>query len=215
MPKLLGVTPGQRFGRLLTVKFCGGSKHPVWRCVCDCGKTTSASATQLSRASKRSCGCLRRELTSTRSTKHALSRSKVYNTWIRIKARCFNKKCVDFPNYGGRGITMCREWEESFERFLADVGFPPSKHHSIDRIDNNGNYEPGNCRWAIQRVQVNNTRANRFVTYKGQHKTLADWARKLGLPYGGLQHRLNRDWPVDEAFERPFRGHGVAVSYRR
>lgn len=215
MPKILDSIKGRRFGGLVALEFMPGGKHPVWRCICDCGIETSATITNLLRGHRTSCGCMAASRLADATRTHGLSRSKVYATWCGMKARCSDPNSTDFKNYGARGIRVCERWAESFDDFLTDMGHPPSRNHSIDRIDNAGGYEPGNCRWAIKRVQANNTRANVILHYKGRSQTLAEWARELGLPYIGLRHRIGRGWEVHDAFERPFRGHGVPVSYQR
>jgi len=164
---------GQRFGRLTAVFARAdrrGEAH--WSCVCDCGNEVVVRAGHLRDGSTRSCGCLKNELTSTRmlTQRYALkpghvrrggsARSREYRSWDAMRARCTNRKCKDFPDYGGRGITVCDHWK-SFANFLADMGPKPSPQHSIDRRDNDGNYEPGNCRWATALEQRHNRRDSR------------------------------------------------------
>jgi len=215
MPKLVNIK-NQRFGRLTAIEFVPGGKHPKWRCKCDCGSEAFASSSALTKGNTKSCGCLHREATSNRSRTHGLSRgAPVYRTWCSMIARCEDVNCEDFPRYGGRGISICSEWRASFEIFLADMGLPPSRNHSIDRIDNNEGYRPGNCRWAIKRVQANNTRRNVRLTFQGKTRTLSEWSEILGLPYVGLAHRIRRGWSVDLALTKPFRDGKTKVSYRR
>lgn len=139
---------------------------------CDCGTEKAIHCAGLGTAT-RSCGCLNRELTTVRSTKHGLHHRPEYNTWSAMKARCSNSKTKQWMDYGGRGIRVCDRWLSSFEAFLADVGPKPSPDHSIDRIDPNGNYERGNVRWATSREQARNQRTTQLDAQKvGQIKRL-------------------------------------------
>ena len=129
--------------------------------------------------------------------------TREYRAWKYMRSRCNNPNDTWFADYGGRGIAVCPEWD-SFERFIEDMGNAPSEHHSPDRIDVNGNYEPGNVRWADRKAQARNKRSSRYITYNGETKTLADWADTLGLNYDALQMRLNKlKWSVERAFTTP------------
>lgn len=157
---------GQRFGRLTIL-----GEDPVrhngklcWLCKCDCGEMMSANGTLLRNGTVKSCGCLRREMGVERgktSRKHGEGANQretpEYRAWTNMKSRCQNPNHVQFPDYGGRGIRVCERWQ-TFENFLADVGRRPSKFHSIDRINNDGGYEPGNVRWATWEEQNSNQR---------------------------------------------------------
>jgi hypothetical protein len=134
-----------------------------------------------------------------------------YRAWSGIITRCCNANHNSFREYGGRGITVCREWRESFAAFHAFVGNRPSAKHSIDRIDNSGNYEPGNVRWATDADQANNRRTSRLISYNGETRTLAEWSKVTGVAYHTLLSRIDRDkWPLKRAFEEP----AVHVSVR-
>lgn len=124
-----------------------------------------------------------------------------YRTWINIKTRCYNPRTPAWPNYGGRGITMAVEWLNSFETFLRDMGPRPSSKHTIDRIDVNGNYEPGNCRWVTRKVQCRNMRSNRIVHLNGKEMPLAVAVENLGLKYNTVLYRLLRGWKVEDALK--------------
>lgn len=163
---------GQRFGRLVVIGEAEplrydypSGKMTVDRriiCRCDCGNATTVSLGHARRGRSLSCGCLRQEITGRRARTHGGSGSSEYNIWKTMMQRCDKPSCADYPNYGGRGITVCRRWRESFEAFLADMGPRPSLKHSIDRYpDNDGNYEPSNCRWATAREQRMNQRGTR------------------------------------------------------
>ena len=163
--RLIDIT-GQRFGRLVVVcrselkskDGSNSSRKRHWECKCDCGKACRVAARGLRCGRVKSCGCLRRDATGKRFSKHGQSRTPEYRAWRGMKARCTNPNGHKFKDYGGRGIAICERWQHSFEGFLADMGPRPSSEHSLDRIDNNGNYEPGNCRWATRLQQMQNQR---------------------------------------------------------
>ena len=128
---------------------------------------------------------------------HNKSNTPEYEAWAHIVQRCTNPRCKAWKHYGARGISICDEWRRSFESFLAHIGLRPSPKHSIDRINNDGNYEPGNVRWATLYQQRRNHRANRLVSFRGKTQCLMDWATELGVPHQVLQWRLERNYPLD------------------
>lgn len=130
--------------------------------------------------------------------KHGMKGQRVYTIWCQMLGRCFNEKNGSFKRYGGRGISVCERWLE-FQNFLADMGHPPSDIHSIERINNNGNYEPGNCKWATDIEQSNNRRSNKYLEYQGELYTASQLARKLNVNAKSLQQRLRRGKSVEEA----------------
>jgi len=185
---------GQRFGRLVLVRFAGRAKgHTKWECVCDCGNTTSVMVSNLCSGSTRSCGCLEIES----RIKHGGHRDKENGIWREMWQRCTNPKNICYSYYGGRGVKVCDRWKK-YENFIADVGVRPNPGMTLDRIDNNLGYQPGNVRWATRQEQSNNTRANRWLTFEGSTLTVSQWSRKVGVKRATIFSRLSYGWPLEE-----------------
>jgi hypothetical protein len=145
---------GQVFGRLTAIEVAGTKNgRAVWRCVCACGRSHIASGANLRSGRQQGCGCLRG-----RNSTHGMTYSPEFSVWLAMRKRCGNPNNASWRHYGARGITICERWQDSFEAFHADMGSRPSAKHSLDRIDNDGNYEPGNCRWATPSEQQSNRR---------------------------------------------------------
>lgn len=157
---------GMRFGKLVVTSFSHSKNNKrYWNCICDCGNTTKVKTSDLRSGNTQSCGCKRAETIKAVCSVHGLTHKKPYNIWATIKQRCCNENCCDYPNYGGRGIVMHTEWLCSFKSFFDYVSALPhygEPGYSLDRIDNDGNYEPGNVRWATIKEQNNNRRKRRW-----------------------------------------------------
>lgn len=189
---------GQRFGRLIAISFVEirhGNKH-FWKFLCDCGKTTITQKTGVMGGHTISCGCYRKEVTSRNATTHGLSKHPLYNIWIMMRSRCLDPTDEAYHYYGGRGITVCDEWKNSFETFLKDMGERPP-NTSLDRIDNNGNYCPDNCRWATQKQQLRNYSRNIKVEYFGKQYCLKDLCVELGLSYSMIDQRYRKSHSIE------------------
>lgn len=157
---LAAIQIGQRFERLTVVERSGSSSsgEARWLCLCDCGNTSTTSASNLRRGNTKSCGCLQREQMAARSRKHGGTGTVEYIAWNAMVQRCTRESHPAYKNYGGRGITVCAQWRHDFSAFLAHIGPRPSRNHSLDRIDNGRGYEPGNVRWATLSTQASNRR---------------------------------------------------------
>lgn len=182
---------GLVFGRLTVISLSHKKNgKPYWSCKCLCGKDVTARGDSLKIGRIKSCGCYIREIKKTSTRKHGLYKTPEYKAWSGIKDRCFNPKNEEYHNYGGRGITVCKEWIESFSCFYQHVGKKPTPDHSIDRINNDGNYEPGNCKWSTYPEQQRNRSNNRVLTHNGESLIFTEWAKRLNIPEGTLFWRL-------------------------
>ncbi len=204
--KPISVPAGTRFGRLIVLHEAerhGPSRLRQFRCKCDCGNVSVVGLSGLRSGATKSCGCLRKQLSAERLRTHGLSGTAEYNVWFNMMARCFNPNHPQFPHYGGRGISVCDRWRESPGVFLEDMGPRPSAAHSIDRVDNDGNYEPGNCHWATRREKGNNIQHNRLLTHQGKTQCVTAWAEEVGISLYALQQRVHRGWSVERALTEP------------
>lgn len=200
---------GHVFGRWTITHFDESRTDKVyWFCRCECGNTKSIIVSELRRGHSTSCGCYavqRRVEGGFANAKptHKLSKTPEYAAWVSIKKRCYNTNDKCYKDYGGRGITVADEWVNSFEQFLADMGAKPDELFSIDRIDVNGPYAPGNCRWSTSGEQANNKRDNTLLTLKGVTLTMAQWAEQLGINYKTLRSRKRLGWDDERALTTP------------
>ncbi len=198
---------GREFGELVVLGHShneGG--YSFWFCRCkNCGKEKPIRRNALVNASggSKSCGCRSQEsLAANRKTHGCCSRdgaTKEYRAWESMISRCERTTGKSVKSYRSKGVTVCQRWRESFENFLADMGHSPTEEHTVDRRDNDGNYEPGNCRWATRKEQMRNTSKNHPVTIAGVTKTLVEWVEERGLKYNTILYRLKRGWPAEQA----------------
>ena len=195
--KLRNDLTGKTFGLLQVLgrsENRGNGKKPcvMYRCQCECGKIIEASSGDLINRHHVSCGC--------KKTKHLESykhMTRLYNIWKCMRQRCNNPHNPSYPRYGGRGITICPEWNEYavFRDWAMRNGYNDSL--SIDRIDNENGYMPDNCRWADAKTQTNNTRRNHYINFHGEKRTMAEIARMTGQTYSTIQHRVDRGQPLE------------------
>ncbi len=175
----------------------------AWRCRCVCGTEKVVQSDPLKARRSRSCGCLRdersREGAATRFRTHGKSKTPESNAWTALKSRCLSRGNPAYRNYGGRGITVCDRWRDSFENFLADMGPRPSVRHSIDRIDNDGPYSPENCRWVTIAEQNRNRRGCEPIEWNGRAMMLSEWAAEIGISPDALRARLEHGWSLARA----------------
>lgn len=197
---------GQRFGKLVVIERYPESRNgsAIWTCACDCGKRKNVRSDALRNGYTASCGCLRANQIKIVS-KHGLSNTAEYRIWSGIKARCDGSDKKNHPYYGARGITVCDEWRNDFMAFYRDMGPRPSKNHSVERRDVDGEYGPNNCYWATPLEQANNRRSSVFHLYRGVNRTLSGWCRELGLQYEIVRSRYSDyGWSFEEAIgEKP------------
>lgn len=205
---------GQRFGRLTVVCYSHGRDGAMWYCRCDCGGESIAKAVSLRYGTTKSCGC------GSRAQAQANFRDRAVNTrgefyphnkqlkdlWRNMLRRCYDPRDKRWENYGGRGVRVCEEWRTdriAFMRWVVANGWGDGT--TLDRIDVNKGYQPENCRFVGATVQMNNTTRNRFIEFNGERRTVAEWARHLGVSTFALQHRFTRGWDDERALTQPYR----------
>ncbi len=193
---------GQRFGRLVVISSAGSSKHQkrTWSCQCDCGVKIITTTGDLRNGTTKSCSCIQKEWALIANKSHGMSNSPEYEVWIGMKKRCLNKSQASFKNYGGRGIRVCKRWIESFEGFIKDMGHRPSDDHTIERVDPNGDYEPGNTVWLPSKMQALNKRSSVRVEWGGKTQCLSEWSKELSIPYETLRSRIKSGLTPPELF---------------
>lgn len=208
------IKQGENFGKLTTVEIVyrqssSGRKRPHWTCLCSCGNTTCVDSGNLrSGNTTQCCDCANQSRADKRRT-HGMSYGRVgydklYGTWGHIRSRCYSKRNKRYSDYGGRGIKVCARWQD-FANFAADMGEPPGQNYSIERIDNDGDYTPDNCKWIPMVDQSANRRNCIMIDYDGKLQNLAAHCRDLGLPYDTIKRRIHTGWNPVEALSKPIR----------
>lgn len=210
------LSQGQRFGRLTVIGLDHQEEYHrkdgqkefsyFYKLKCDCGNIIIREKKNLARGFIKSCGCLAKEVSSKMLITHGKTNTRLFNIWQSMKIRCFVKTEKVYQNYGARGITVCNEWKDDFMSFYnwaINNGY--KKDLSIDRIDNNGNYEPNNCRWVDAKVQARNTRQNINITYNGKTQCISAWAEELNIKKEILYWRFKKNWNIEKIFTTPIR----------
>lgn len=206
MAKHLDLT-GMRFGRLTVLglkdylRQPNGKPYYLWECLCDCGTITDVAGGHLRDGHTQSCGCYNRDII----TRHGMTNTRIHKIWDKMRDRCLNKNHMYYKNYGGRGISICDEWLvfENFRDWAISSGY--NDKLTLDRIDNNGNYCPDNCKWSTILEQNNNKNNNRYLEYDGKIYTMAELSRKAKIPYGTFMKRLDYWGDVNLAVETPYK----------
>lgn len=192
---------GQRFGRLTVIKLEGiRNKYAQWLCQCDCGNTKIAATNVLRNGGTSSCGCYKQQMLRERPKTHGLAGTRLYKTWTGIKYRCYNSKATGYHNYGGRGISVCKEWYDDFTMFLKwamENGYKDTL--TLERIDNDGNYEPSNCKWATKSEQASNRRTSRIYVIDGVRKSIFNWCDYYKIDFSAVRWRLDKGVPIKQA----------------
>lgn len=197
----------RQFGRLTVIEYVGlhttpcGTRRRMWKCRCECGKETIVSENNLKNGSTKSCGCWKQQRIKDYNTVHGGTSDRLYGIWKNMKRRCNSPKDSHYETYGGKGIKVCEEWANSYEAFKKwayENGYDEDAKTgdcSIDRIDNNGDYEPSNCRWVNRITQANNTSRNRYVEFQGKRLTIAEFAKTMNIS-------KNKAWYYVDKFDR-------------
>ncbi len=219
MPSFNDIT-GKTFNRLTVISRAENiGRCTAWNCVCSCGNKTVTRSKAIVSGGAKSCGCLQKEVAVALARRMGIKcgkdsggykhgdacrgkRTAENSIWAAMRDRCNNPANNNFMHYGARGITVCERWN-LFENFIADMGCRPSNKHSIERINNNGNYCAENCKWATRVEQANNTRRNHILIFQGVSDTVAGWANKLGISYTSLNNRIHRGWSTERAITTP------------
>lgn len=196
--------PGQRFARFVFIKEVqrrNGIRFGLFKC--DCGNEVESNIYSVRYGQSQSCGCYVKDVNKAMRTKHGLTNTPEYAAWLAMRARCYRPTTENYARYGGRGITVCDRWLSSFEIFLFDMGRRPTPHHSLDRIDNDGNYGPNNCRWATHDEQQQNRSVTLFLTIGGEKKAIKHWSDISGISYGRIYSRIQEGWEARRAVFEP------------
>lgn len=200
---------GKRFGRLVVIGRAedrvqkNGRRRVMWTCQCDCGNVVTVLGDNLKKGVSNSCGCLRKEIMSAAKSTHGDTKTKLYGVWCGIKRRCYNEHTMYYEKYGGRGITMCDEWRDSYEAFkkwAESSGY--SEGLSIERVDNDGPYSPENCEWADSKTQANNRHSNVKLTLNGETHNITQWSSIVGISAKKLFNRYYAGKSVENILKK-------------
>ena len=205
---------GKKFNRLTVLELVGTDKYgnTKFLCECDCGNRKILLGSKVKGGRTKSCGCLHSETARNNTKKHLSSHTKLYSVYAQILSRCFCKTNKNYHNYGGRGITVCAEWADkengfdSFYKWAIQNGYNANAEFgkcTIDRIDNNGDYEPNNCRWVDIKTQANNKRQNHLITFNGKTQNVTQWATELGFTKSTLFNRIRKGWSIEKMLTTP------------
>lgn len=200
---------GEKYGKLLVIEYAGKTPRGIslWKCKCDCGTEVIVQSSNLRNGHTKSCGCFRVEWCKENCTKHGLEHTRLYSIWSDMIYRCHNQENPNYERYGGRGISVCCEWRNDVRAFYdwaINNGY--SDDLTIDRVDNDGNYCPENCRWATKVEQASNRRSNVLITRNGETKTMKEWACCAGIPYKVVWARINKlGWGTEKALTETVR----------
>lgn len=192
---------GNKYGRLTVIKTFRENGRTKVECICECGNTKVILADNLKRGKIKSCGCYHDEAAKDNNITHNLRYTRIYNIFMGMKHRCFNKNNRAYSRYGGKGVTICDEWLNNFKAFYDwSISHGYDDTLSIDRIDSNGNYEPNNCRWANRKTQSQNRTNIKTYTYNGETHYLSEWAAILNIKKATLANRIKQGWSIEKAF---------------
>ena len=203
---------GKKYGRLVVIEYAYRNPRgkSMWKCKCDCGNTKVVLGTHLTSGHTTSCGCYNEEVIKGRNTTHGMSNTRLYNIWRVMLKRCNYENATNYEHYGAKGIRVCKEWYdfETFRKWAMSHNY--SDKLTIDRVDNNGDYSPENCRWVDMKTQLRNTTRNKLITFRGETHCMKDWSDILGINYRTLQQRINTyGWSIEKAITTPISHRGV------
>ena len=191
MPAFIDLT-GHRYNHLTVISRAASTKRSKWNCLCDCGNAVIVLSYNLRGGHTKSCGC------AARTGDIPITDHELFGVWSNMKRRCYGVNSDTYKNYGARGITVCRKWRESFWNFVESMP-PRPPGYTIERIDNNAEYSPSNCKWATVSEQNFNKRTNNMVTYNGKTLSITQWGRESGINYMTIYQRIERGWSVADA----------------
>lgn len=196
---------GNRYGSLVVLEYAGTNGHnALWKCICDCGNECIKLGLSLRNGRVKSCGCLHRKQLDERNRRYNIRYPRrLYYSWNGMIARCEKENASGYKDYGGRGITVCEEWHnfETFALWALSNGY--RENLTIDRINNNGNYCPENCKWSTKSEQENNKSTNRPITIDGDTKNLTQWCAIYGIKKSTVYSRLRYGWNIEKAIKTP------------